>query len=132
MSNIDEPARPTGELMIRSVTMPADTNPNGDIFGGWIMSQMDHAGGTAAIRRSGGRAVTVAVDGMSFISPVHVGDEVSFYASLASVGNTSMKFLVEAWRRPRHSAESVRVTKAMFTFVAIDNDGRPRKIPLLA
>lgn len=123
-----EALRPSGQLVIRTVTMPADTNPNGDIFGGWIMSQMDHAAGTAAMRRAAGRVVTAAVDGMSFISPIHVGDEVSLYASVTSVGNTSMKILVEAWRRPRESHESVRVTKAVFTFVAIDANGRPRKV----
>ena len=124
-----EPARPSGYLVIRIVTMPADTYPDGDIFGGWIMSQMDHAAGTAAMRRSAGRCVTAAVDGMAFISPVHVGDEVSLYASVLSVGHTSMKIMVEAWRRPRESNDSIRVTKAMFTFVAIDADGRPRPVP---
>jgi acyl-CoA thioesterase YciA len=129
MLTIEDAAQPTGELMIRTVTMPADTNPNGDIFGGWIMSQMDHAAGTAAMRRATGRVVTAAVDGMAFISPIHVGDEVSLYASVLSVGNTSMKILVEAWRRPRDSNTSLRVTKAVFTFVAIDEDRRPRKVP---
>jgi acyl-CoA thioesterase YciA len=129
MPNQTEPAGPTGELVIRTVTMPADTNPNGDIFGGWIMSQMDHAAGTAAMRRAAGRVVTAAVDGMSFIAPIHVGDEVSLYASVESVGNTSMKIMVEAWRRPRFSDAVVRVTKAMFTYVAIDGQGRPRKVP---
>ena len=128
MPNQTEPATPTGELVIRTVTMPADTNPNGDIFGGWIMSQMDHAAGTAAMRRAMGRVVTAAVDGMSFISPIHVGDEVSLYASVTAVGNTSMKIMVEAWRRPRESDATVRVTKALFTFVAIDGQGRPRKV----
>jgi len=130
MPTVTEAARPTGELVIRTVTMPADTNPNGDIFGGWIMSQMDHAAGTAAMRRATGRVVTAAVDGMAFISPIHVGDEVSLYASVVSVGNTSMKILVEAWRRPRDSNASLRVTKAVFTFVAIDDNGRPRKVPV--
>ena len=129
MPNQTEPALPIGELVIRTVTMPADTNPNGDIFGGWIMSQMDHAAGTAAMRRASGRVVTAAVDGMSFIAPIHVGDEVSLYASVESVGNSSMRILVEAWRRARDSVASVRVTKAIFTFVAIDGQGRPRKVP---
>jgi acyl-CoA thioesterase YciA len=129
MSATNETTKPTGQLVIRTVTMPKDTNPNGDIFGGWIMSQMDHAAGTAAMRRAAGRVVTAAVDGMAFISPVHVGDEVSLYASVLSVGNSSMKIMVEAWRRPRESDETVRVTKAIFTFVAIDGNGRPRTVP---
>jgi acyl-CoA thioesterase YciA len=122
-------AGPSGDLMIRTVAMPADTNPNGDIFGGWLMSQMDHAAGTAAMRRAGGRAVTAAVDGMAFLTPVHVGDVVSLYAQVVSVGHTSMKILVEAWRQMRESDEMVQVTKAMFTFVAICPDGRPRPVP---
>jgi acyl-CoA thioesterase YciA len=120
---------PTGALMIRTVAMPADTNPNGDIFGGWLMSQMDHAAGTAAMRRAGGRVVTAAVDGMAFLSPVHVGDEVSLYAEVVSVGRSSMKVLVEAWRRPRESETGIQVTKAVFTFVALGDDGRPRAVP---
>jgi len=87
------------EAVIRTIAMPSDTNPAGDIFGGWLMSQMDLAAGNAAARRARGRCVTVAVDGMAFHSPVHVGDEVSVYADLMSVGRTSMKFKVEAWRR---------------------------------
>ena len=120
---------PPGMPMIRTVAMPSDTNPAGDIFGGWLMGQMDLAAGNAAARRARGRCATIAVDGMSFLSPVHVGDEVSLYARLLSVGRTSMKFQVEAWRRQRHDFESVQVTKATFTFVAIDEAGRPRPVP---
>ena len=123
------PQPPPGTPMIRTVAMPADTNPAGDIFGGWLMAQMDLAAGNAAARRARGRCVTIAVDGMAFLSPVHVGDEVSLYARLQSVGRTSMKFLVEAWRRPRHAFDTVQVTKATFTFVAIDETGRPRPVP---
>ena len=115
--------------MIRTVAMPSDTNPAGDIFGGWLMGQMDLAAGNAAARRARGRCATIAVDGMSFLSPVHVGDEVSLYARMLSIGRTSMKILVEAWRRPRHDFESIQVTKATFTFVAIDENGRPRPVP---
>lgn len=129
MPTSPKPSQPSGTLVIRTVTMPADTNPNGDIFGGWLMSQMDHAAGTAAMRRAAGRVVTAAVDGMAFLSPVQVGDEVSLYAEVTSVGNSSMKILVEAWRRPRASDETVQVTRALFTFVAIDEHGRPRKVP---
>ena len=123
------PVLPAGVPMIRTIAMPADTNPAGDIFGGWLMAQMDLAAGNAAARRARGRCVTIAVDGMAFLSPVHVGDEVSLYARILSIGRTSMKILVEAWRRPRHDFESIQVTKATFTFVAIDETGRPRPIP---
>ena len=123
------PVLPAGVPMIRTIAMPSDTNPAGDIFGGWLMAQMDLAAGNAAARRARGRCVTIAVDGMAFLSPVHVGDEVSLYARLQSVGRTSMKFLVEAWRRPRHAFDTVQVTKATFTFVAIDETGRPRPVP---
>lgn len=108
--------------------MPADTNPYGDIFGGWIMSQMDMAAGLVAARHSRGRAVTIAVDAMKFHAPVLVGDEVSVFADLVKVGRTSMTIEVEAWRRDRFGEESCRVTQARFVFVAIDEDRRPRVI----
>ena len=121
---------PEGVPMIRSIAMPADTNPSGDIFGGWLMAQMDLAGGNLAQRRAQSRCVTAAVDGMAFLSPVHVGDEVSFYATVISVGRSSMKIAVEAWRRPRESEAMMQVTKALFTFVAIDGAGRPHPIQI--
>ena len=93
---------------IRVIAMPADTNPAGDIFGGWLMSQMDLAAGNAAARRARGRCATVAVEGIAFHSPVHVGDEISVYADLAEVGRTSMKFKVEAWRRSRDGDAEVK------------------------
>src|ERR671910_126883 len=111
--------------VIRTIAMPSDTNPAGDIFGGWLMSQMDLAAGNPAARRARGRCVTVAVDGMVFHTPVHVGDEVSVYADLVSMGRTSMKFRVEAWRRARDGDEQIKVTEAIFTFVAIDSGSRP-------
>jgi acyl-CoA thioesterase YciA len=116
------------EPLIRVIAMPADTNPSGDIFGGWLMAQMDLAAGNLAHRIAKGRCVTAAVDGMAFLSPVHVGDEVSFYADLLSMGRTSMKITVEAERRTRFQTETIPVTKAVFTFVAIDEDRRPRPI----
>jgi acyl-CoA thioesterase YciA len=119
---------PAGIPMIRAIAMPADANPNGDIFGGWLMSQMDLAGGNLAARVAHGRCVTVSVDAMSFISPVKIGDEVSVYCTLVSTGRTSMKISVEAWRRARITEEEMRVTKAIFTFVAIDAEGRPRQL----
>jgi acyl-CoA thioesterase YciA len=117
---------PAGVPMIRAIAMPADANANGDIFGGWLMSQMDLAAGNLANRVSHGRCATVAVDAMSFITPVKIGDEVSVYCSLVSTGRTSMKINVEAWRRARIAEQEFRVTRAVFTFVAIDAEGKPR------
>ncbi|TCT03143.1 acyl-CoA thioesterase [Aquabacter spiritensis] len=114
---------------IRTIAMPADTNPNGDIFGGWLMSQMDLAAGNVAARRARGRAATVAVEAITFLSPVAVGDEVSLFARVLSVGRTSMRIEVEAWRRARAGEETRKVTEAIFTFVAIDESGRSRPIP---
>ncbi|WP_167074561.1 acyl-CoA thioesterase [Sphingomonas vulcanisoli] len=108
--------------------MPADTNPYGDIFGGWLMSMMDSAAGTVAARISKGRAVTVAVDGMTFHKPVKVGDVVSVYADVIETGRSSLKIDVSAWRRVRASEDVAKVTHATFTFVAIGDDGRPRAI----
>ena len=108
--------------------MPADTNPYGDIFGGWLMSIMDSAAGTVAARYSKGRAVTIAVDGMTFHKPVKIGDVVSVYADIVAVGRTSLKIDVAAWRRTRDGEASDRVTHATFTFVAIGDDGRSRPI----
>ncbi len=130
MAAIEE-SPPTIEPAVRVIAMPADTNPYGDIFGGWLMSLMDSAAGSVAARYSKGRAVTIAVDGMTFLRPVVVGDEISVFASLVSVGNTSMKVAVEAWRRTRHDDRSYRVTKADFTFVAIGDDRQPRSVPPL-
>ncbi len=113
---------------LRTIAMPADTNPAGDIFGGWLMSQMDLAAGTIAALESRGRSSTVSVDAMKFIRPVKVGDEVSLYANLVRVGRTSMLIHVEAWRRARHEDHTERVTEADFTFVALDDDGKPRPV----
>ena len=120
--------RPLRDPAIRVTAMPADANAYGDIFGGWLMSLMDSAAGLVAARRSHGRAVTIAMDGMQFHSPVHVGDEVSVYADLAKVGRTSMTIAVESWARGRHGDEARKVTEAHFTFVAIDQDRRPRPV----
>jgi acyl-CoA thioesterase YciA len=123
---------PAIEPAVRVIAMPGDTNPYGDIFGGWLMSLMDSAAGSVAARHSKGRAVTIAVDSMSFLRPVVVGDEVSVFAKLESVGRTSMKIMVEAWRRTRHDDRSYRVTRATFTFVAVGEDRQPRSVPPLA
>ena len=120
---------PTNEPVIRTIAMPADTNANGDIFGGWLMAQMDHAAGNLAARIGRGRSATIAVEGMVFLKPVKVGDEVSLYADLVSTGRTSMKIHVEAWRRSRYDLERIKVTDATFTFVALDAEGRPRPVP---
>ena len=109
--------------------MPADANPSGDIFGGWLMGLMDLAGGNAAARRARGRVATVAVDAMVFHRPVLVGDEVSIYARVVSTGRTSMRIAVQAWRRRMAEEEMQQVTEATFTFVAIDADRKPRPVP---
>lgn len=121
-------APPSGDPAIRVVAMPADTNANGDIFGGWLLSMMDLAAGTVGSQRSKGRVATIAIDGMTFHRPVQVGDTVSVYADLVSVGRTSMKIDVTAWRRSRNGLEHHKVTHAIFTFVAIDDQGRPRPV----
>lgn len=126
---MSESGTPRGEPVIRTIAMPADTNPAGDIFGGWLMAQMDLAAGNAAAQRARGRCATVSVDGMTFHRPVHVGDEVSVYATLQGVGRTSMKFKVEAWRRSRDGDVATKVTEAVFTFVALDSGSRPRPVP---
>jgi acyl-CoA thioesterase YciA len=120
---------PIGEPAIRTIAMPADANPAGDIFGGWLMAQMDLAAGNIAARRARGRCATVSVDRINFLNPVYVGDEVSLYAVLERVGRTSMTIRVEAWRRPRDSEEQIRVTDATFVFVALDHEGRSRVVP---
>jgi acyl-CoA thioesterase YciA len=120
--------QPAGEPVIRTIAMPADTNPSGDIFGGWLMAQMDLAAGNLAARVARGRSATIAVEGMTFHKPVKVGDEVSLYADMVSTGRTSMRIHVEAWRRNRYAEESVKVTDAIFTFVALDGEGRPRPL----
>lgn len=116
------------EPIIRVSAMPADTNAYGDIFGGWLLSLMDMGAGLIAARHSRGRAVTVAMDGMQFHLPVKVGDEVSVYGRLDKVGRTSMSIAIEAWRRHREEEEEIKVTEAIFTFVAIDDAGKPRPI----
>lgn len=117
-----------GVLVIRTIAMPADTNPSGDIFGGWLMSQMDLAAGNMAGRVSQGRGATVSVEAMQFLHPVKVGDEVTLYATLCKVGRTSMRIHIDAWARPRYSEKAEKVTDADFVFVALDDEGRPRQV----
>lgn len=121
--------RAMSEPLIRIIAMPADANPAGDIFGGWVMSLMDLAAGSAATKRARGRCSTVAVDAMQFHRPVLVGDEVSLYAEVTHVGRTSMKVQVRAVRRARAEVSVEEVTTGCFTFVAIDEDRKPRVVP---
>jgi acyl-CoA thioesterase YciA len=120
---------PRGELTVRTIAMPADTNANGDIFGGWVMSRMDQAGGMAGVERTRGRVVTVAVEAMSFIRPVRVGDVLCVYTEVEKVGRTSLRIHIEAWARRFQQGIREKVTDATFTFVAIDDLGKPRVIP---
>ena len=127
--NDDDDGAPRGALTVRISAMPADTNANGDIFGGWVLSRMDQAGGIAGVERARGRVVTVAIDAMQFIRPVRVGDVLEVYTEVESIGRTSMKIHVEAWARRFQTHMQEKVTQATFTFVAIDEAGKPRPIP---
>jgi acyl-CoA thioesterase YciA len=122
------PTTPQGELVIRTIAMPANTNSNGDMFGGWLLSQMDLGGAILARNVAHSRITTVAIDAMSFLFPVYVGDIVSCHALLTKTGRTSMRIAVEAWAQRHKGGELVRVTKGTFTYVAIDDDGRPHPV----
>lgn len=129
----DSNAQPHGDLLLRTLAMPADTNPNGDIFGGWIVSQMDIAGGILAKETAQGRVVTVAVDRIQFIRPVKVGDVVCCYGKVERIGTTSMTIRLEVWINPvlrddEHEDVRFRVTEATFTYVAVDKDGNKRPV----
>ena len=121
--------KPRGELTIRTIAMPADSNPAGDIFGGWVLSQMDIAAGICASERAQCRTVTVALDSMHFIRPVKIGDILCVYTEIQAVGNTSIDIHVEAWVQRDRSRNTVKVTQANFKFVALGVDGRPRQVP---
>lgn len=121
--------QPTAEPAIRVLAMPSDTNPAGDIFGGWLMSQMDIGGASIAVKRARGRVVTIAVDAMTFVKPVFVGDVVTVYGTIVKIGRTSIRVEVEAWaRRDRGEIEEL-VTKGVFTYVAVGADRQPRAVP---
>lgn len=124
-----EPDISRGEPALRALAMPADANPNGDIFGGWVLAQMDLAGAVPAARRARGRIATVAVDAMRFHRPVFIGDLVSCYARIVKTGTTSISVLVETFAERRHDGSEVKVTEGTYVYVAIDKEGRPRPIP---
>ena len=119
---------PKGELASRTLAMPADSNPRGDIFGGWIMSLMDSAGKMSATPHAGGRVVTVAVSNITFLHPVHVGDTVCCYTAVKRLGRTSITLDVEVWVLRQGQGARIKVTDAEFTFVAVHEDGRPRQL----
>ncbi len=122
---MDTSAAPRGELSIRTMAMPADTNQNGDIFGGWLLSQMDVAGGIYAAKAAQSRVVTVSIEAMTFRKPVFVGDVVSVFADTVRVGRTSLTVRVEAWVLRRNESVAFMVTDGNFTYVAIDEAGKP-------
>jgi acyl-CoA thioesterase YciA len=125
----NQASAPQGELVIRTLAMPADTNPAGDIFGGWVLSQMDIAGGIRAGQRAQGRVATVAVTAMTFHLPVYVGDVLCVYAQIEKVGRSSITVVLEAWALRGRIGERVLVTEGRFVFVAIGEDGKPRPVP---
>lgn len=129
MSDMNERPHPIGELSIQTVAMPKDTNANGDIFGGWLLSQMDTAGAIAAAKVAEGRVATVAIDSMSFLVPVKVGNVVSCYTNISQIGRSSIQVEVEVWMTHLWDETLTKVTEGSFVFVAIDNNGLTRIIP---
>ena len=119
---------PESELALRAIAMPVFANAHGDIFGGWLLSQMDLAGSAVAVRRANGQVATVAVTAMSFQRPVFVGDEVSCYAKILKVGRTSITVKVEAFARRGRSGKQIQVTEGVFTYVAVDSESKPRPV----
>jgi acyl-CoA thioesterase YciA len=124
----DDTPTPCGELALQTVAMPADTNPRGDIFAGWLVSQMDMAAAIEALKVTRGRVATVAIDSMHFLTAVHVGAVVSCYTEVVEIGRTSMRINVEVWINHRETFEQVKVTEAQFVFVSIDEKGRTRPV----
>ena len=121
--------KPHGELSIRTIAMPADTNHNGDIFGGWLLCQMDLAGYRVACKRSLSRVTTVAIDGLSFQHPVAVGDAVCCYCDITKIGRTSIQIHIESWALSlQHGDKKHKVTEGIFTYVAIDDNGKPHPV----
>jgi acyl-CoA thioesterase YciA len=128
MATIDSSPEPSGELVLQTIAMPKDTNANGDIFGGWLVSQMDLAGGVAASKRARGRVATVAIDRMSFMVPVRVGAVVSCHAEVLAIGRSSVEINIEVWATYASENTTTKVTEGTFIFVAIDDYGRTRPI----
>jgi acyl-CoA thioesterase YciA len=128
MQDINSTPVPQGELALQTIAMPKDTNANGDIFGGWLLSQMDMAGAITAADVAGGRVATVAIDGMAFLTPVHIGAVVTSYADVLDIGHSSVRIMVEVWINSQHDGEPIKVTEGEFVFVAIDENGRTRAI----
>ncbi len=128
MQDINSTPTPQGELALQTLAMPKDTNANGDIFGGWLLSQMDIAGAITGGEVAGGRVATVAIDGMVFLTPVHMGAVVSCYADVLDIGRSSIRIMVEVWINSQHDREPIKVTEGEFVFVAIDEAGRTRAI----
>ena len=128
MSDIDSTPIPHGELALQTVAMPKDTNASGDIFGGWLLSQMDIAGLITAMDVARGRVATVAINGMAFLTPVHVGAVVSCYCDVLEIGRSSIRIVVEVWINSQHDGEPIKVTEGEFVYVAIDENGRTRAI----
>ena len=131
MADPAQAPQPHGDIVIRAIAMPADTNPNGDIFGGWIVSQMDLGGAVLARNIAESRVVTVAIEAMSFVAPVKVGDTVTCYARLQGIGRTSMKVEVEVWTK-HHAGNERLVTHGILTYVVIDESGKPHAVKRLA
>ena len=127
-SNQKKQLEPRGELTLRTLAMPTDANPAGDIFGGWVMSQMDIGSALCATDHTQSRVVTVAVDRMSFIEPVYVGDVLCVYAEIDKIGNTSLNIHVEAWVLRNRQSKRVQVTQGTFIFVSLDDQGKPKVI----
>jgi acyl-CoA thioesterase YciA len=128
MNDIDSTPVPQGDLALQTIAMPKDTNANGDIFGGWLLSQMDMAGAITAADVAQGRVATVAIEGMTFLTPVHVGAVVTCYCDVLEVGRSSIRIVVEVWINSQHDGEPIKVTEGEFVFVAIDQNGRTRTI----
>jgi acyl-CoA thioesterase YciA len=126
--DMDQEPVPSGELTLQTLAMPADTNPNGDVFGGWLMSQMDLAGSIKAAAIARGRITTVAAGSMAFLRPVPVGATISCYAEILEIGRSSVRILVDVWLYVAESGERYKVTEGTFVYVAIDDNGRTRSI----
>ena len=129
MTELDTIPQPNGELALQTVAMPKDTNASGDIFGGWLVSQMDIAGAITAAEIAAGRVATVAIENMSFMVPVKVGSVVSCYTEIIEIGRSSVQIQVEVWMKEAHNNQSLKVTEGVFVFVALDAHGKTRVIP---